>query len=199
MHPNRSFRWDDDDAMLALVRDVAFTRIYAATPVGPRVAHAPVLVTPAGMLRFHLANNNVVGQHIDGASVLTLTDGPNAYVSANWYADMAGSVPTWNYVSVECEGTVRALPRADLIALLDDLSIHLEPMVGEDWTRAKMDPARFEAMLGAITAYELSITAMRGTRKLSQNKSAGDVTRVTQGMIDNGADAMARQIAAMRP
>ena len=48
----------------------------------------------------------------------------------------------------------------------------------EDWTRAKMDPARFEAMLGAIIGFALVETEWRGTWKMSQNKSAAMRARV---------------------
>ena len=39
-----------------------------------------------------------------------------------------------------------------------------------------MTPGRFEAMLKAIIGYELQIEDLRGTRKLGQNKDAGERT-----------------------
>ncbi len=41
MHPSGSFRWEDRAAMRALVEQVAFGALFAATPDGPRVAHLP--------------------------------------------------------------------------------------------------------------------------------------------------------------
>ncbi|UVO55021.1 FMN-binding negative transcriptional regulator [Sphingomonas sp. SUN039] len=198
MHPTRLFHWDDEAAMLDLIDRVAFTRLFLTTPDGPRVAHVPVLVTPARTLRFHLANTNALVPHLDGATALALTEGPNAYVSANWYVDVRGAVPTWNYLCVEAEGPVRRLDRSDLTALLDALSARLEPRVGEDWTRAKMEPPRFEAMLNAITAFELTISELRGTCKVSQNKSEAEIKGVLRGMATNGADDMADAIRAAR-
>lgn len=199
VHPNRTFDWNDEAAMLDMVGRVAFTRIFAVTEIGPRVAHVPVLVCAGPTLRFHLANGNALVPALDGATALALTEGPNAYVSANWYTDVRGAVPTWNYVSVECEGPVRRLDRADLIDLLDALSAKLEPTVGEDWTRAKMEPRRFEAMLGAITAFELRIDRLRGTRKASQNKAGDELAGVLRGMEANGATAMADIIRDAQP
>jgi transcriptional regulator len=198
MHPTAGFRWTDEVAMLALVDQVAFTRLFLTTPQGPRVAHAPVLVTAERTLRFHLANHNALVPHLDGATVLALVEGPNAYVSANWYADVRGAVPTWNYLSVECEGPVQRLDRKALVELVDTLSERLEPRVGENWTRAKMEPRRFEAMLGAITAFELEIRDLRGTRKVSQNKGDADVAGVLRGMDANGAHAMADLVRSAR-
>ncbi len=198
MHPNKIFRWDDAAAMLDMVGHTAFTRIFAATDDGPRVAHVPVLVCEGPALRFHLANNNALTKALDGQVALSLTEGPNAYVSANWYVDVRGAVPTWNYTAVECEGPVRRLDRAALIDLVDMLTARMEPKVGENWTRAKMEPARFEAMLGAITAFELRIDDLRGTRKLSQNKSGDEVAGVLNGMEANDAQSMAEAIRAVR-
>jgi len=150
------------------------------------------------MLRFHLANSNALRRHIVGARPLILFEGPNAYLSANWYGDVRGAVPTWNYVSVECEGPVRELGRPDLVALLDDLSAMMEPRVGENWTRAKMEPARFEAMLGAITAFELTVDQVRGTRKLSQNQRDEEAERVMAGFEKSGRADMAAAVREAR-
>jgi transcriptional regulator len=198
MHPNTGFRWTDQAAILAFVGETGFARIFAETEDGPRVAHVPVLVREGPVLHFHLANGNALAKAIDGRTALALIEGPNAYLSANWYADVKGAVPTWNYVAVECEGPVQRQDREALVALVDDLALHLEPKVGEDWTRAKMEPKRFEAMLGAITAFALRIETMRGTRKLSQNKPDDEVARVLAGLEANGAHAMADAMRAVR-
>ena len=197
MHPATAFRWVDDAAMLAFVGAVGFARLFLTTPAGPRVGHAPVVVV-GDALRFHLANANALTLHLGGATALLLAEGPNAYLSANWYADVGGAVPSWNYVAVEAEGPVRALDRADLVDLLDRAAATLEPRVGEDWSRAKMEPRRFDAMLGAITAFELTPTVWRGTVKLSQNKSDAEAARVVAGMERAGAVAMAAAMRAAR-
>ena len=197
MHPAAAFRWADDAAMLAFVGATGFARIFLTTPDGPRVAHAPAIVV-GDRLRFHLANANALTTHLDGAVALLLAEGPNAYLSANWYTDVRGAVPSWNYVAVECEGPVRRLDRAALIDLLDRAAETLEPRVGENWTRAKMEPARFEAMTRAITAFELTPAQWRGTTKLSQNKPAAEAARLIDGMARNGATAMAAAMQAAR-
>ncbi len=197
MHPNTRFRTDDREGLLALVGQIAFGRIFLTTPDGPRVAHAPVL-RDGDVLRFHLANGNALRTHLAGARPLVLFEGPNAYVSANWYGDVRGAVPTWNYVSVECEGLVRELDRDALVRLLDALSATLEPRVGENWTRAKMEPQRFDAMLGAITAFELSVEDVRGTRKLSQNQKDEEAARVIAGFERSGRPDMAAAVRAAR-
>ena len=181
MHPATAFAWTDPGELHAFAAATGFARIFAMTPHGPRVAHAPVLVT-GDVLRFHLANGNAVTPWLETAIALLLFEGPNAYLSANWYDDARGSVPSWNYVAVECEGPVTRLDHDALVALLDLAAATFEPRVGENWTRAKMEAPRFAAMTRAITGFEMRPTAWRGTRKLSQNKSASEASRVIAAM-----------------
>ena len=167
MHPNRAFTWEDREAMLAFVSDVAFATIAAE---GPVVAHAPVLVAGPDRLRFHVSRGNRA--KLEGTRAIASVLGPDGYISPDWYG--AGDpVPTWNYVAVEAEGPVRRLDEAETVALLDALSATHEVRLAPKkvWTRDKMAPGKFETMVKAITGYELSIEDLRGTRKLGQNKS----------------------------
>lgn len=194
MHPNSAFRPRQDDLAELLVREIGFAAIFAATPDGPRVAHAPVVLSDDGTtLQFHLARGNALTRHLDGATALAVVQGPDAYVSASWY-EAADQVPTWNYVAVEMEGTVSKLGDAALIAQLDTLSAIHEARVGASppWTRDKMNPALFSKMTGAIAGFEVRITAWRPTIKLSQNKSAAERERVAAGVEATGHGALAQ-------
>lgn len=194
MHPNSVFRPKQDDLAQLLVREIGFAAIFADTPDGPRVAHAPIVLSDdAATIQFHLARGNALARHLDGASALAVVQGPDAYVSASWYAD-PDQVPTWNYVAIEMEGTARRLGDADLVAQLDTLSARHEARAGANppWTRDKMNPALFSKMAGAIIGFELRITAWRPTIKLSQNKSAAERERVIAGMEATGHGALAQ-------
>ena len=198
MHPTAAFAWTDEPAMLAALADYGWARLFAMTPVGPRVAHVPVLVDAASRtVRFHLANSNALTATIEADPLLLLGEGPHAYISASWYTDRAVNVPTWNYVAIECEGRATRLDRAGLIGLLDDFVAHHEALAGGDWQRAEMAEPRFEAMVDAITGYSLAIETMRGTRKLSQNKSAADRAALAAGVAASGNSDLAALIQAV--
>lgn len=194
MHPDPRFRPDRDDLAAMFVREIGFAAIFAATPDGPRVAHTPVILNDdATALQFHLARGNALTRHLDGQAALVVVQGPDAYVSASWYA-AADQVPTWNYVAVEMEGRARRLDDAELVTQLDTLSALHEARIGADppWTRARMNPAQFSRMTGAITGFELRIAAWRPTIKLSQNKPADERARVTAGLEATGHGALAQ-------
>ena len=194
MHPNSAFRPRQDDLAELLVREIGFAAIFANTPDGPRVAHTPVVLSDdRTTLQFHLARGNALTRHLDGANALAVVQGPDAYVSASWYAE-ADQVPTWNYVAIEMEGLARKLDDSALVALLDTLSAQHEARVRANppWTRAKMNPALFSKMTGAITGFEMRIAAWRPTIKLSQNKSADERARVIEGVEATGHGALAQ-------
>ena len=197
MHPSPAFAWEDRASALAFVAEVAFAHVFAHTADGPRVAHVPVLVGK-NSLRFHLANANTLTPHLAGTTALASVGGPGPYISPNWYTDGRTHVPTWNYLAVEVEGIVRRLDDDELVALLDASATTHERRVRQDWTRAKMDPRRFEAMCGAITGFELETTVVRGTRKLGQNKGDADTRGVVAGLRDTGHDSAAALIELQR-
>ena len=180
MHPNRVFDWQDSDAMLAFVRDIAFCTICVD---GPAVVHAPVVVDGSDRLRFHVSRANRAVDALDGARALVSCLGPEAYISPDWYGT-PDQVPTWNYLTVEAEGPLRRLDKTELTQLLDDLGAEHETRLAPKpaWTRDKMTPGRFDAMLKAIVGYELTIEALRGTRKLGQNKREAERLGAAEGL-----------------
>ena len=192
MHPNRAFDWEDREAMLALVREVAFCTICVD---GPFVVHAPVVAVAPDRIRFHVARSNRAVPALAGSRALLSCLGPDAYISPDWYGT-PDQVPTWNYLAVEAEGPLRRLDEAELTGLLDDLSAEHEAKLAPKpaWTRTKMTSGRFEAMLKAIVGFELAVEALRGTRKLGQQKQDAERHRAAAGLapLNPGLAALMR-------
>lgn len=192
MHPNSAFRNEDRALFEALITETGFGMVFLTTPDGPRVAHVPLLLTEAGTLRFHLALGNALTRHLDGAQALAVVNGPDGYISARWYSD-PDQVPTWNYIALEMEGPVRRMDRAELLALLEDVSAHHEARVAEGtpWTMDKMAQIKRDRMMDMIVGFELTIEAWRPTFKLSQNKPPEERARLIAGLKAEGAVALA--------
>jgi len=193
MHPNAQFRPADRMMAEALVEEVGFGMIFAATPDGPRVAHTPLLWTGDGAVQFHLARGNALTRHIADSTVLAVVNGPDAYVSPRWYTD-SEQVPTWNYVSVEMEGRVRRMDDEGLMGLLEALSARNEARIAEGkvWTMDKVSPGYLAKLKAAIVGFELEVQAWRPTFKLSQNKPADERERVALGLEAEGSRAIAQ-------
>lgn len=192
MHPTSAFRHDDPAFRDLMIREIGFAAIFLTTPDGPRVAHTPVELTEDHKLRFHLARSNAMVPHIDGATVLAVAHGPDAYMSARWY-QAANQVPTWNYLAFEMEGRVARMDDKELPGLLDKLSRHYEARVqhGTAWTMDKMEPKALAALLKGIVGFEMTIDAFRETVKLSQNKAPAERERLIAGLDGEGHHQLA--------
>ncbi len=175
MHPSKLYVESDPAVLLEQIERQPFMTVAAAPGGRPLVGHAPVVPRRGKdglVLDFHLNRGNALAAHLEaGFPAVMVSLGPEAYISPDWYG-VPDQVPTWDYVSVEAEGTVTALDEGGLIRLLDDLSIQQERRLfpKPPWTRAKMNPDRFETMLKVIIGARLTVTRLEGTFKLSQNK-----------------------------
>lgn len=192
MHPNAAFRWEDRGALRSFASEIGFGMAFAATPDGPRVAHVPFVFLDGERIGFHLARGNALVRHLDGSEALFVVNGPDAYVSPDWYGE-DDQVPTWNYLTLELQGQVRKMSTDELTAQVDALSADQEARLAPKapWTRGKMSAGRFDKMLGAIVGFEMRVTAWRSTAKLGQNKSAAAREGAIAGLEAQGKMAMA--------
>jgi len=167
--------------------DNPFALITAVSDGRPLAVHAPVL--PCGgedalCLRFHLSAANPVTRALhDGAEALIVFTGVHGYISPDWYG-MDDQVPTWNYLSVEAAGPVTRLDTDATRQVIDDLSDFFEARLAPKpvWKSAKMTPARLEALLRGIVAFELVPTRLEGITKLGQNKPHDAIARVADAL-----------------
>lgn len=196
MHPDRRFR--DQADWLDFADRRGFAHIFAGTPDGPMVVHAPVSRV-GDELWFHVSRANRIAAHLPGAAVIVSVAATDGYISPNWYAEPGDQVPTWNYQAVEFDGMARQLSEAETTTQLDALAARHEPRVNpaKPWTRDKMDQVLFGKMLRAITGFAVEVRAVRETMKLSQNKPAEDRDGVIAGLRASGGNALADAMAML--
>jgi transcriptional regulator len=173
--------------------------VFAATPEGPRVAHTPLLLAEGGSVQFHLARNNALARHLDSQTALIVVNGPDAYVSPRWY-DNRDTVPTWDYIALELEGTVRRIDDEGLEAFLHAaIAKHEGKLEGDPWRAEESSEKVWSGLFRGITGFEMEVLAIRPTLKLSQNKSAPERARIADGLDSAGSAALAdwvRSVAA---
>lgn len=198
MHPDRSFHSQDRNLAAAIVEEIGFGMVFAATPAGPRVVHTPLLLAGDGALQFHISRGNGLVRGLDGTTALAVVNGPDGYVSPRWDGDPAASVPTWNYVAVELEGRVRRMDEEGLIGLLEALSArHEGRLPAPAWTLDKLAAPRRRQLMAGIAGFEMEIAAWRPTFKLSQNKDAADRESMAAGLAASGASGIAALMRGM--
>ena len=155
-------------------------------------SHIPLLLKPDegeyGTLYGHLARANRQWQALaGGAEAMVIFAGRQAYISPSFYPEKAEhgkAVPTWNYLAVHAYGQAEVFDDAQrLLALVSQLSDRHEANRPQPWAVSDAPRDYINSMLKAILGFSLSITRLKGQRKLSQNRSAADQAGVRNGLM----------------
>lgn len=192
------------EVLQALMREHPFATLVTQAGTGLNADHLPLHFAagtgPCGALQGHVARANPLWQHANGAEVLAIFHGPQAYVTPSWYATKRAdgkAVPTWNYVVVQARGRLRVID--DPIWLrgqLETLVAQHEAGFAEPWHIADAPPDYIEKMLTAIVGIEIVISEVTGKWKVSQNQPETNRAGVIAGLREQGTED-ALQIAAL--
>lgn len=148
-----------------------------------------------GILRAHVARANPLWRETrSDVESLIVFQGPQAYISPGWYPsklDHGKAVPTWNYVTVQGRGTLRAIDDAAWVhAFVSRLTTRHEAAQAKPWAVTDAPPDFIDTMTRAIVGIEITLTALTGKWKVSQNRPAADRAGVVSGLRASGeADA----------
>src|SRR5215207_2831199 len=120
MYQPDSFRVDELPQMHALMRARPFAALVSGGSMGLYATHLPTVLKdaePVGVVECHLARANPHWKELaKGDEALMIFQGPEAYITPNWYASKAEHgkvVPTWNYEAVHAEGPVEIVEDAE--------------------------------------------------------------------------------------
>jgi transcriptional regulator len=162
---------------------------------------------PHGTLVGHVARANPVWRTFsrDMAS-LVVFQGPQAYVSPNWYPSKqvhGKHVPTWNYAVVQARGVPRTLEAPDDVRrIVQRLTERHEGGRPAPWAVGDAPPEYIAQLLRAIVGIEIPIEQLTGKWKVSQNRAGEDRAGVAAGLRAEGhgeAEAMASLVERHGP
>lgn len=142
-----------------------------------------------GTLRAHVARANPLWRELQADTpCLLLFQGPQAYVSPNWYPGKAENhrqVPTWDYCTVQVRGTARVTDDAAwLRRALSDLTATQERLLPQPWSIDDAPADYIAALSRAIVGIELPIASIAAKWKVSQNRNAADRAGVARGLAE---------------
>jgi transcriptional regulator len=140
-----------------------------------------------GILRAHVARANPLWREArPDVEALVVFQGAQAYISPNWYpakAEHGKVVPTWNYVTVQARGTLRAIDDTTwLRAFVSRLTQHHEAPQTRPWAVADAPADYIDSMLRAIVGIEIVLSSLVGKWKVSQNRAVTDRAGVVRGL-----------------
>jgi len=192
MYVPSHFKEDDIGKLRQYIRDYGFGLLVVADNDGIEANHVPFHLSAEqdgslGHLQCHLARNNPVWQRLhDGARVLAVFQGPDAYVSPSWYetkAETGRVVPTWNYLAVHAEGSARVIEDPNWLKHhLHRLTDQHESGMGNPWSVDDAPTDFTERLVQAIVGVEIKIETLTGKLKASQNQSEKNRTGVKTGL-----------------
>jgi transcriptional regulator len=193
MYVPPAFRDDDRASLHATMRAARLCNFVTATAEGLITTPLPALLDDTagehGVLYGHVARANPQWRIAPLGEALAIFMGPDAYVTPSWYAtkrETGKVVPTWNYVTVHAYGPVEFFEDADrLLDVVTRLTDLHEGARAEPWAVTDAPADFVRAQLRGIVGLRMPITRIEGKRKMSQNRSAEDRSRVAAGLAES--------------
>ncbi|MCG3267723.1 FMN-binding negative transcriptional regulator [Yoonia sp. I 8.24] len=201
------FQETDPSAIAAMIAAHPLAQVVAHTDQGLVANPLPLLAVNETTLVGHLALANDMHRIVpNGADVLVIFQGGDAYVSPNWYPSKSIDhkvVPTWNYETVQMHGRISFQhDMKSKIAAVGRLTKTHEQATNEAqaWKMADAPPDYMAQMLDGIVAFQIDIGRVFAKSKLSQNKSADDINGVADALHQRGdKDIAAAMLQSEKP
>lgn len=170
------------------------------TAAGNVASHYPVMLEdgPADEISIvsHVGRPDEVAHGLGSGEVLVIIQGPHGYVSPSWYPD-GDLVPTWNHVTAHLWGTPEILSPEENYAVLEALVDQFEQRVPRPRS-LRMDEELTRRIARGTVGLRLRVARFEARAKLSQNKPADVVARITDELEADGPYANAALAGEMR-
>lgn len=194
MHIPDKFKQTEEEQLKELIREYPFSTLITHSESGIEANHLPVTLTNIDgkdVIHAHIAKANALWKSVqNGAEILLIFNGPNCYVSPNYYPTKKASgkaVPTWNYVTVHVKGSISFIHDESWIySILDTLTSEHESNQEEPWSIKDAPETYIKKMLSAIVGIEITIDSILGKWKLSQNQPDINKLGVIKGLLVKG-------------
>jgi transcriptional regulator len=196
MHIPSKFKQNDESQLMALMREYPFATLVTRYESSIEATHLPVIIAKVegkNIIQAHIAKANKIWKSVkDGSEILLIFNGPNCYVSPNYYptkAEAGKAVPTWNYVVVHVKGSISFIHDEKWIYnMIDSLTKEHESKQKMPWSISDAPDAYIKKMLPAIVGIEISIDSIEGQWKLSQNQPEVNKFGVVEGLSEKSDD-----------
>ncbi|WP_343619857.1 FMN-binding negative transcriptional regulator [Acinetobacter proteolyticus] len=199
------FEEKDLEKLYQLIQDYPFATLISHSAEGLEANHLPFHLlrdehsqTPT--LIAHIAKNNPLHTQIEnGAVVLIIFQGEQAYISPNWYPSKQQQhhrhVPTWNYQVVHVKGSINFLhDEKSLRGILARLTRTHEAKQTMPWKMSDAPSEYIAQELQGIVGIEIPISQITGKFKLSQNREKPDALGVVDGLQQQGESRLANAV-----
>lgn len=193
MYNPSPFKQQDDQQLKGFITQYPLATLVSINSSGLEANHIPLyFIEEAGklLLRGHIAKANPLWKEAgDKSQVLIIFQGPQSYISPNWYPskkEHGKVVPTWNYACVHLSGEISFISdNAWKLDMLNTLTNKSERHQAAPWKVADSPEGYIERLMAGIVGIEISLSSMQGKWKMSQNKSDSDHQGVVDGLSES--------------
>lgn len=170
------FKQQDKNALAACIKQNPLAMLVINGDPYPSVYHVPLLLVhndDQWRLKGHIAIANPLAD-VEKSSLVVVFNGADAYVSPGYYATKKVDprvVPTWNYATVQVQGTLKIRHDAAWkLDLLRQLTQTHEADLTQPWKITDAPADYIEKMLKGIVGIDIKINDIQGKWKVSQNQ-----------------------------
>lgn len=163
----------------------------------PWATHVPLLLSRDNKkLQGHVAKGNKQWREWSAdTEVLAIFQGAHTYISASWYDHE--NVSTWNYLAVHVYGKLKIQTEQELLNSLKELTDKYEKHSEKPVSVDRMNPQYVKKEMLGIVGFEIEISKMEATYKLSQNRDAKNhetIVKELEKRGDQGSTAIAAEM-----
>jgi len=195
MYAPKQFRNNDASTINDFIRHHGFGILVSQSDGRMVATHVPLeLSEDETKLTGHIARANPQWKNFDNNSeVMIIFPGPHAYVSSSWYDHE--NVPTWNYIAVHVYGKIKIIEGEVLYSALKQLMDKYERTSEHPVSVEKMSPEYVRQSIKGLVGFEINITSIEASYKLSQNRDQKNFANVINELEKRG-DHDSKSIAA---
>lgn len=186
---------NDFSAIKEFIKQNGFGILVSQSEHKLMATHIPMEFSPdETKLTGHISRANQQWKKFDAAlEVLAIFTGPHAYISPSWYDHE--NVPTWNYIAAHAYGKINILEGEKLHQSLKQLVDKYESASTHPVSLESMSPDYVKKAIQGLVCFEITITNIEGTYKLSQNRDAKNHQSIVQE-LEKRKDAGSLQVAS---
>ncbi len=201
MYTPKLNRNENTEELQAFIRMNGFGILVSTVAGKPWASHIPLMLSADGKkLSGHIARGNKQWKEWNlETEILAIFSGPHAYISSSWYDHE--NVPTWNYLAVHVYGHLKILSDHELLQSLKELTDKYEKHSERPVSVEKMNPDFVKKEMLGIVGFEIEITKMEATYKLSQNRDTKNYDAIVTELEkrkDHASTAIANEMKKAR-
>jgi transcriptional regulator len=187
MYTPHSFRFKDQQEMVAFMQQYSFATIVTGKRDIPIATQVPFTITEGSgklILSSHFAKANEQAKYIAENTSLIIFNEPHAYISPAHY-EKVENVPTWDYMAVHAYGKAKIITDENAVShLLKQMITAFDASYLKQWNSL---PDKYKSgMIRGIVAFEIEVTDLQGQKKLSQNRTEAERQRIVTNLENSG-------------